>query len=124
MTAAAPGDASPMFYSRPKMSAIFYALGVFGLFIAVLGFFVALTMYFETRGVTKDDFKDAFVAVIATGLGSLLLLGMASILNVLHDLRAEASKIAAAQVARLGGSASPGPATPGPVPFPDRVRKI
>jgi hypothetical protein len=112
-----------MFYSRPKMSAIFYTLGILGLFIAVLGFFVALVMYFETRGVTKDDFKDAFVAVLATGLGSMLMLGLASILNVLHDIRAEASRIAAAQMGR-GPAPPPTPTAPGPIPLPDRVRRI
>jgi hypothetical protein len=112
-----------MFYRRPKMSAIFYSLGIFGLFAAVLGFFVALAMYFETRGVTKDDFKDAFVAVLAIGLGSMLMLGLASILNVLHDIRAEASKIAASQMGRAN-LAPPAPVAPGPVPFPDRVRKV
>ena len=84
-----------MFYHRPKMSAIFYALGVLGILTATIGFLLAVATYFETQGVTKDDVKDAFIAALSLGLGSLLILGLASILNVLHDIRAEAARLAA-----------------------------
>jgi cytochrome bd-type quinol oxidase subunit 1 len=111
-----------MYYHRPKMGAVFYALGIAGTFAAVLGFFVAVAMYFETQGVTKDDFKAAVVAVLWTGLGSFLMLGLASVLNVLHDIRTETSKLAAFQM-RL----NPPPQAAAPseaVPFPDRARRI
>src|SRR5437764_1135925 len=83
-----------MYYHRPRMSAIFYALGILGIFVATIGFLLAIAMYFETRGVTKEDVKAAFIASLSMGLGSLLLLGLASILNVLHDIRSEVGRLA------------------------------
>jgi hypothetical protein len=91
-----------MLYTRPRMSAVFYIVGLLGILSAVVGLLIAIAMYFETQGVTKDDVKDAFIVTVATGLGSLLLLGLASILNVLHDVRAEVARAAAIALAQAG----------------------
>jgi hypothetical protein len=91
-----------MYYTRPRMSGLFYILGLLGLICAVIGLLIAIAVYFETRGVTKDDVKDAFLATIALGIGSFLLLGLASILNVLHDVRAELGRIATLAQAEAG----------------------
>src|SRR5262249_24413247 len=90
-----PDRGAAMFYHRPKMSAIFYPLGVLGILTATIGFLLAVATYFEQQGVSKNDVKVAFIASLSMGLGSLLTLGLASILNVLHAIRAEAARLAA-----------------------------
>jgi len=118
-----------MYYHRPRMSAIFYALGILGIFTATIGVLLAIAMYFETRGVTKDDVKDAFIASLSLGLGSLLILGLGSILNVLHDIRTEASRLTAVaqtagQPTAMARGAEPNPVAEQQRAATDRIRRL
>ena len=81
-----------MLYTRPRMGTLFYFLGCAGLLATPLAAMTGVVLYLQARGFTKDDLATAMMVALAILLGSLLVLGMASILNVLHDIRAELSR--------------------------------
>jgi hypothetical protein len=107
-----------MIYTRPKMCAMFRLLGVLGVVGATVMVLVVTVMYLEVQGFTKDDVQSLLLIATAIGLGSLLMLGFASMLNILHDIRREMVRAnhaaGLAPLHRAAEAAVRGPA-PGPV---------
>jgi hypothetical protein len=112
-----------MLYTRPRMGTLFYFLGCAGLLATPLVTLTGMVLYLEARGFTKDDLATAMMVALAIFLGSLLLLGLASLLNVLHDIRAELSR--ANQLAgRDPSAARPPPHEPPAPPKPPTARRL
>jgi hypothetical protein len=109
-----------MLYTRPRMGTLFYFLGCAGLMATPVAALTGMVLYLEARGFTKDDLATAMMVALAIFLGSLLILGMASILNVLHDIRAELSRsnqlAGRGEPAALRSPAEPPPSSPPPRP--------
>lgn len=102
-----------MLYTRPRMSTLFYFLGVAGLFCTPLAAVTGALLYIEMHGFTKDDLSTSLLVALGFLIGSLLLLGLASLLNILHDIRGELSR--ANQLAGRDAAMRP-PAEPPVVP--------
>jgi hypothetical protein len=115
-----------MLYTRPRMSTLFYFLGVGGLIATPIAGLSGVVLYLEAHGFTKDDLATALMVSLALFLGSLLLLGLASLLNVLHDIRAElsrANQLAGKDLTALRPPAETPPPTPR-TPTPRRFETV
>ena len=113
-----------MLYARPRMGTIFYILGTAGLVAAPVTAIVGAALWIQTQGFGKDELQTSLLVALAFFVSSLLILGMASLLNVLHDVRAElsrANQLQAIHSARATAPSAPAPAPPVNPPIPFRT---
>jgi hypothetical protein len=103
-----------MLYARPRMGTIFYILGSAGLVAAPVTAIVGTVLWVQTQGFGKDELQTSLLVALAFFVSSLLILGMASLLNVLHDVRAELSR--ANQLQAIHSARAPAPPAPAPPP--------
>ena len=113
-----------MLYARPRMGTIFYVLGLAGLVAAPVAAAVGFVAWLQTQGFGKDELQTAMLTALALLIASLVILGMASLLNVLHDIRTELSRANQLQAHARSAAAVPVPPPapampppPDPIPF-------
>ena len=107
-----------MLYARPRMGTIFYILGTAGLVAAPVTAIVGTVLWVQTQGFGKDELQTSLLVALAFLVSSLMILGMASLLNVLHDIRAELSRSNQLQAIHSARAPAPPPAAAAPPPNP------